>query len=466
MLLLIACLAEIGCRENTIINSKVSPSNNADSVYAINLPCITHTYFDDSVVTSTNIGVPIFEAVGAMVDPFFGSMTGDTYFQIIPTTFDTGIYTGQTIDSVVMILPYSGFTYGVPGADSMATYQVFYMEDTISLYNNYYCFNSKAVDANFPLCPPTTFNISHLDDSILATWSDHSALHIRLNQQIFMSHIYPALLAVTESGNVQDFITNFNGLCVRAANKSQFHNAMPYFQLDGSDQYSQAGVIVYYRPTGTTLDSDNYENYYFNTGICGHFNNVTKSYTKYPVNNLIHSTQANDQVIALQNQPGACIDIVIPGLKSIPAGIISRASIQLTLLPQSEYNDTTSFIYPEILTPIGVASATYHPLGTTYAGELYTVYDRYPITSTTPLAILDGTMHGLPNGSTFTIDIPREVIASVAAGNDTLHYHINGTQDYYGAFHMVAGGGSYGMTGTSDTLYRAKLIVVYSKLTK
>ena len=30
-------------------------------------------------------------------------------------------------------------------------------------------------------------------------------------------------------------------------------------------------------------------------------------------------------------------------------------------------------------------------------------------------------------------------MASIAAKNDTLHYHINGTQDFYGAFHLVAG---------------------------
>ena len=77
-----------------------------------------------------------------------------------------------------------------------------------------------------------------------------------------------------------------------------------------------------------------------------------------------------------------------------------------------------------------------------------------------------GIMHPFTSGSTFTIDMPREFIASVAAGNDTLHYHISGTTDFYGAFHMVAGGGNYGAPGTSDTIYNAKVIIVYSKLTK
>ena len=52
-------------------------------------------------------------------------------------------------------------------------------------------------------------------------------------------------------------------------------------------------------------------------------------------------------------------------------------------------------------------------------------------------------------------------MASIFAKNDTIHLHINGTEDFYGAFHMVAGGGNY-----PDSNYRAKIKIVYSKLNK
>jgi hypothetical protein len=48
---------------------------------------------------------------------------------------------------------------------------------------------------------------------------------------------------------------------------------------------------------------------------------------------------------------------------------------------------------------------------------------------------------------------------AIAMKSDTIHLQINGTSDYYGAFHMVAGGGSY-----PDSNYRAKFKVVYSQL--
>ena len=76
---------------------------------------------------------------------------------------------------------------------------------------------------------------------------------------------------------------------------------------------------------------------------------------------------------------------------------------------------------------------------------------------------MDGFYHVLNvNGVSqraYTINLPREVLNSIAAKNDTIHLHISGTQDYYGAFRMIAGGGTY-----VDTNYRPKLIVVYSKL--
>jgi hypothetical protein len=175
---------------------------------------------------------------------------------------------------------------------------------------------------------------------------------------------------------------------------------------------------------------------------------------------LLNSKQPNDEIIALQNQPGASLDIVIPGIKSLPVGIINQATLQFTMLPGNEYNPPL-FEAPQRLYPVGVGNGVY-PAGVN-AGVVYNVADRYPLYSLTPFNVLDGRMHTTTVGgitlNSFTINIPREVMTSISAKNDTLHLHISGTQDFYGAFHMVAGGGNY-----PDPLYRAKLNVVYSKL--
>jgi len=470
LLSLAALFTQSGCKENTVINSRVSPSNNAIGVFSTSLPCITHTYYDDTVITSTNIGgIPIYQAVGNVADTFFGTLSGATYFQVLPDDFTPGIYDDAVVDSAVLVLPYSGFTYGDNAStDITQTYQVFYMTDTLGYYNTYYSYNSANIDVASPLSDPTTINVFHLKDSLGLNIlpANYPGLRIKLKLPQLMNRIKPAIAIFSTSTNpTADWLNVFKGICVKASDSRQFAKAVPYFELDGSDLYSEAGIVVYCRlnsdPTTTIAKS-----YYYNTGSCAHINNITRSYAHYPVNNLLRSTAANDQVIALQNQPGASIDIVVPGIKGLPNGVINKAELRLTLLPGSQYNNFSVYSAPERLYPVGIGNGNY-PVGIT-AGLSYNVADRYPLTSTTPLTVMDGTMHNLPSGSqyyTFTVDLPREVMSSIAAKNDTIHLRLNGTEDFYGAFHMVAGGGNYGINGTADTMYRAKLFVVYSKLT-
>ena len=467
-----------GCKENTILSSKVSPSGNQVSVLSVSLPCITHTYYDDSAITSSNFGgVPIYQGVGTFTDPFFGSMVGSTYFQIIPSDFGPAVLAAADsnyIDSAVLVLPYSGFTYGNDTGVTQ-TYQVFYMLDTLGLTTNYYDYSTKPIDINHPLSDPTTVDLLHIGDSMATGLTpylvpaNYPGLRIKLKLPVITKLLLNAQAQTTSSNPAQDFLNNFNGICVRASDSRQLHTAIPYFELDGANTYQQAGIIVYYHNT-VSLDTT-IESYYFNTGFCGHFNNIVKSFDHAPVNALLHSAAKNDSIIALQNQPGASFDIIVPGIKSIPKGIINKAELRFSILSNDNPNSAS---LPEKLYPLGIANGTY-PIGY-YSGTPYEVADRYPLTSVSPLLVLDGYKHPItyPVGpannptsvtiQTFTIDLPREVITSIAAGNDTLHFHINGTEDYYGAFHLVAAGGSYGNSNTNDTLYRPKLFVVYSKL--
>lgn len=474
ILVLIVALIQAGCRENTLISSKVSPSANAINVFQYTFTnLITHTFYSDSAITSTNIGgVGIYQGVGSITDPYFGTMTGATYFQVLCTDFTPGFFVGDSVDSAVLILPYGGLTYGDSLNQSLTqTYQVFYLQDTMGLATTYYSNSTKPIDAVNPLSDPTTVNLYNIRDSFLLNIlpANYSALRIRLKLPVLMPLLNNALNVLTNSINpVQDFLNAFNGICVRVADTRQFANAMPYFELDGTSTYSEASILVFYHPAGTVVDSDYVEPYYFNTGACAHFNSITRSYKSSPVNALYHSTAANDNIIALQNQPGASIDVIIPGLHNLPAGVINKAELQLTLLPayNSIYSSNDTLVPPEKLTPLGIGMKNY-PSGVGL-GVPYEIADFYPLTSTSPLTVLDGYLHtNLPANPTlqvFTVDIPREVMASIAAKNDTIHLHITGTNDYYGAFHMVAGGGNYGV-GTADSIYRAKLNVVYSKLT-
>jgi len=448
------------CRERTLISSKVSPANDTAGVASMSLGCITHTYFDDNINTSTNIsGISSNQAIGNFTDSFFGTITAATYFQLAPENAPGAVFdAAATIDSIILIVPYSGFTDGdTTDVNATQTYQAFYVTDTLGYYSTYFPYSSKPVDVSVPLSAPVTVNVHQLKDSVtVVNPRNKSGLRIPLKISNFMSKLNPALTAAYQSSTASTtFVSKFGGICVRPADTRKTSTAIPYFRLDGSTDFDQAGVMIYYHESSADSVVDSMSFSYQPTG-CAHFNNVTKSYRGYPISNLIHSTQANDSIIALQNQPGGSIDIKVYGINSIPANVvINKAELQLSVLPVF---NPLKYQGPERIYPTGVGNGIY-PAGI-IAGLEYIVEDQKPITSLTPYNILDGRLHVLPNGvSTYTIGLPREVIASIAAKNDTLHFKLNGTQDFYGAFHLVAGGGNY-----SDSTYRAKLIVVYSTL--
>lgn len=464
------------CRENTLISSKLSPSNDTAQIKQLVLSCITHTYFDDTVMTNVNYsGIPVYEAIGNMYDPFFGTMTGSTFFQITPGSpgYDPFIDSTVTIDSCVLVVP---FTYGcllygdTSNQNLTQTYQAFYMTDSMGYYSNYYSFTNKAVDERNPITAPFTVNMYHLQDSDNVAGADHASMRIRLNT--YFTELLNVALA--NSYNAADpsaaFISAFNGICVRPADTRSVSNVIPYFELDGIDEYSSAGVLLYYHTKGSTITDTLIQQYSYNYAVCTHFNQITKSYSRYPINALLHSTAANDSIVALQNQPGASIDVKIYGINSIPKGVvINKAELQFTMLPQ--YNPMAPIYGPDTLGPpiklypnglsIGNGMGGVYPDSATALNQLYLVADRYPTTSLTPLTMMDGYLHQFPvtNNYVYTVDLPREVMQAIAMKSDSIHLHINGSQDFYGAFHLVVGGGSL-----SDSTSRAKFVVTYSKL--
>lgn len=450
-----------GCRENSVINAAISPSDTGLAVYSTELGCITHTYYDDTGVSGLFInGFSVYEGIGSLTDDFFGTMKGAGYFQVIPDQPTNAVYDNTTIDSAALILPYSGFTYGdTTDQTATQTYQAFFMGETLAPNTLYKSYEVKSVETGNPLSDPYTVNVYRLGDSIRVKDKNYApALRIPLKVSVLLSKLTPALQAA--QANPNDPYTSFknvlNGLVVRVADGAAPSRAYPFFQLDGKSSYTTAGIVVYYHVNGSTSDTA-VQHYYFNGESCGYYNQVSRNYSSAPINALLTSTSPNDSLIGIQNQPGPCIDVVIPGLRSLPKGVINKATLQLSLLPQrdNKYGALTR-IYPRL-----VSNGTY-PAGTT-AGSTYEVADRYPLTSTSPLQIMNGELNELKRDGTsvyaYTIGIPREIMRSQAQNNDTLHLRLNGTQDLVGAFRAVLAGGNH-----PNPLYKARLIVVYSRL--
>ncbi len=453
-----------GCKENTLINSDVSPTDNVLGVFDTTLPVITHTYYDDTAITSYYVsGLSLYQGVGSLSDPYFGTMTGATHFEVLPVVANADVYNDMTLDSAVLILPYSGFTYG-DTSDQNATqsYQAFFLDESIASNSIYYSYTTRSIDIGAPLSEPTTINLYHLKDSqTVNNVNYHPGLRLKLNLETLKKRLMPALTSASGSSDANSaFKSIFKGVSVRVSDSRTTTTAYPFFRLDGTDDYSGAGILVYYHPNGTTPDTALSERYFFDGADCGFFGSVTKSYGHSPLNKLLNSAAENDSVIALQNQPGPGLDILIPGITSLPEGLIVKAELQLTVLPNHKDD---RFAPITRMYPLRISNGKY-PEGT-LAGSSYQVEDRYPITSSSAFDIMDCRLHDITRDGvaveSYIMRLPREVMSSITSKNDTIHLRVNGTQDFVGAFRTVLGGGNH-----PDPTYRAKLFVVYSSLKK
>lgn len=452
-----------GCKEDTLISSRVSPVNDtaifkADTLYN----CITHTFYSDNTITSTNIsGIPVYEAIGIVEDSFFGITSGSSFFQVMPPTTGITFDTSWHFDSAFVYLPYSNYSFGDTIDKNISqSYQAYYLLDSLDYSTDYYPNSDKLTENGLPLSTPQTINLYSLRDSISINGKKHApALRLKLELNRIMPKIASAIAASSaDDDGFSGFINAFKGISIKPTDNRISTKRLPYFRLDGSDIFNRAAIHIYYHIFGTA-QTDPLE-FYFYQGNCAHFNRITQNYSRYPIAKLYNSTRANDEIVGLQNKPGAGIDLKIYGLNNqIPKNVLlNKVEIQLSLI--STLNSST-FTVPNQIFVMGVGNGTY-PSGVEKGSEYY-IEDRKPLNSLSPYTILDGTSHTLNYDGTVTttykLGIPRETMACIRATNDTLHLHLQGSQLFYASNRMLAAGGGY-----SDSRYKTKLIVVYSSL--
>lgn len=454
-------ITQTGCNENTLIDSKVAPNLNNINVSSLDtFTIIANTVYDDSVNTSLSItGLPIYHAIGTInADDYFGKTNAGIYMQIVPTSASPSATIFSNMDSMILIVPYSGYIYG--DSSMLASNQkisVYQMANNIKIDTPYYAFTNTGYDPT-KLWGSTTVNIHSLwhDSVSLYGQNRRPMLHIKLNNQ-FLTDIQNA--SINYGTDYPTFLSNFKGMYIGPGpDSNQAGQSLPYVQLDGADTFSQAGVLVFYH---TSIDTPKVFQFPFSITYCGHYNNIIRNYSGTPAASHIKYVKyiepnTPDDIILVQNQPGAALDVRIPYLKnlknSIPKMVINRAELIIT-----QINSLSSPIYstPTKLYAVGINDAD--------SGK-YDIADRYPTSSTTPLAFLGGYLQTITiTGSglstqQYIINLPREAINTIIQQRE-LHLRINGTQDYPGATRLIAGGSTY-----SDPNYRIKFRIIYSNI--
>lgn len=441
----VAAIFQAGCKEDTIIKGNLPAIKD---IVIDTATVLVKTVYDDSVLTSaTPSNTLVVHGLGTVNDPYTGRTNAGIYLQVVPEkanySFSGNSY---TLDSAVLILPYSTIKWGDTSSSSpvpVQSFTAYRVTEDMSPDDNYYSFTKKAFDKNNPISDPVLVNIHRLSDSVSVLGANRApALRIKL-KDAFKNDLAEA---ASGSGDNATFLSKIKGIYIESTDTT-IGSCLHYFVLNGGADYIRAAVQFFYHDNGTTEEKTAFFN--FVGGTTAHYNKITRNYANTPAQALFNSPALSDSVILIQNLPGAALDLRFPHLSNLPVAVINRAELVITQMSMNK--EDGKFWEPARIFPSGI-----EPGGTSYV-----VLDREPIEDDAPLDFIDGIGKSvtLPNGITVTqyvINIPREVQRAIINRSDALHLRISGVQRFFGAYRLIAG-------GSGNSLYRITFKISYSK---
>ncbi len=443
-----------GCREETIVKSNLAPS----SIHLVEMDgddftLRTRTRWVDSTLTSKaafgeNTG-PVVHTAGAVNDPFFGNTVARLYFQVLPEKPEFQFSASSfVIDSAVVLLPYAGFSWGDTTASApKQTYQVYRVIEDMEVGDLYYASTDKAIQAE-PVGVATTVDLYRLRKDSVNILGENKAPHLRI--PLRPAFVEELKNTAASSGENAYFLSQIKGLAVGVTDSNQ-GKTLPYFLLNGGQDYARAAIQFFYRENGGTETRIAY--FHFAPADCAHFNQVRRHYNGHPAASYLASTASSDSVVLIQNPPGAALDLEIAGFSACEPGVVHQAQLTITQLILPTDPDHQTFSPPARIFPTGIDAD----------GKTYPILDVFPQGTEEGSNYVNGIAEMINFGGiqlfTYKINLPREVQRMIAEKEDVLRLRIGGTPSYYGAFRMTAGG-----AGHSNSNSKIQFQLSYSKL--
>ncbi len=446
-----ASVALWSCKEDTILGTDVVPTG--DSILTRSVPdtltVLTRSVYDDSAITSylrtvdngTRALGAVFFAAGTITgDPVFGRTTSGIAFQPAPSGANFTFGANPRIDSAVLQLPYSGFSWGDTLSGPPLRLRVYQMSEVLSKDSFYSATRVPAVDRS-RLFGERDIYFNELKDSTTVL-GRRQAPHVRI--RLDGASFLPALNeAIAQNSTIPAFVNAFKGIYIASASGSG--NFLPYFNFQGgTTEYQRAGITVYYR---NDVNDTGRVSFFFQPAYSAVYNAITRDYTGTPAYTALFGDAPDAQLLYLQSRPGATIDIRLPNLGSLPLAVYNRAALTLT---QIDTGGTTAFSPPARLIVSKINDD----------GTRSSIADRLPESSNESADFVDGNLRSVLIGGVivnqYIINFPRELQQTVATRKQRLHLRLNATPNLPGAFRMLAGGRSHGA-------WKLKVAINYSR---
>ncbi len=315
------------CKKKNFLNGKdvIEQDQLLNGVTVDTFDILTYSIADDSTITSNPVNV----ILGSYNDPKFGTFESYFYTQVRLAGLSPNLGDPSTIaiDSFVLAMNFVGF-YGDLGAQ---TFEVYEMNEDLSLDSTYYSFTTKEVKAqNMVVSGQGTITPDPINNAIVGSDTVSPQLRIPLDTNLARTLINEATSGSATFSSNDLFKTYFKGIKVQTNNppQSEGSGAILYFDLNNP----ASKITIYFRQDGLNKTLD-----FFINKECADFTHVDIQNSGKPIYQVLQdSTKGNIEYYAQAFKYRAVIQI--PGLKNLSDKIvIHRADLILPVQYQTGY---------------------------------------------------------------------------------------------------------------------------------
>ncbi|HVI44878.1 MAG TPA: DUF4270 family protein, partial [Chitinophaga sp.] len=357
-----------GCNESTILGTGLIPPGdlvNAKDTTINGLITSNILQYDSTII---NGGYNYFtHVVGSITtDPVMGKSHAFLYTQVgLPASAFTFAGAGQTLDSVVLSITYSGFTGDSTTPQTFRVYRMTEPSTSFRIDSNY-AYN-KALQYN-PGELLGTLSITPLSarDSV-SIYGTKEAPQLRVKLSAAFGN---DLLQQKSDGafkNDSSFRAYLKGFAIVPDTTMGTNRNMMYVDLSKGT----SKLTVFYK---NSTDDSLRATFAFNTLTSGHANYFVHNYNGSEAGKYINTgNPKGDSVIFVQSRPGLRTKITIPGLQNFPNAVINKAELVFTQITVGNSDMNNIFAEPARLTleQYTDGDATKDPIDLTSGGTAY-----------------------------------------------------------------------------------------------
>ena len=326
LLFVLATILISACKKkDTLVGQGVlNPEDYLNGITTDTFDLETYTIEEDSIITSN----PPNTVLGSYKDPKFGSFNASFYTQFRLGSLNPvfGDPSQIVMDSFVLALKYVGY-YGDLSAQ---TFEIYELDEDLSIDSNYYSFSTKNVkSSNLVRIGMGTITPKPNQTSIVGGDSLDAQLRIQLDTNF-------AKNLVLEANNGTAFLTNeafmtfFKGFYVKTNNPSQASGQGAAFYFNLNDAASK--LTMYFKLAGINKTFD-----FLINSSCADFTHLEINNSGTSISAILQNQSLGVNEFYAQAFKHRAV-VKIKHIKSLPANtIIHKASLTLPIQFQTGY---------------------------------------------------------------------------------------------------------------------------------